>query len=158
MHSKSLLVVVYFLISVGTASAQDGLPWFVRGGLGAGASTVSARTGFEEPVSKGPAMLWDGAAGVFVTRRLALHASTFGSLAPGARPTSSCVDNCGPDRHQTFWAQTYGAGLTISPEHAMGRSPLRFYFSTSTGLAIVGARLLERELGVGRQTLLLQLC
>lgn len=33
----------------------------------------------------------------------------------------------------------------------MGRSPLRFYFSTSTGLAIVGARLLERELGVGLQ-------
>jgi hypothetical protein len=152
MPLRWLVVALPFLVLYGpTASAQERFPLYVRGGLGAGMTTVSVESGFESPSSHGPGLLWDAAAGGFVTHWLVLHASAFGSVSPRAKPSASCRDNCGPERREALWAQTYGAGLTLTPSRSLGRSRLRPYCSSSAGLAVIGAPVVRVGIGAGVQ-------
>ena len=137
-----------------SAVAQDSIPLFARGGLGGGFGTIDAVQGPEQPTTSGPGLQWDAALGVSVTRWLAVHASAFGSISPAARPATSCVDNCGPNRRTTIWAMNYGPGVTFVTPDGLGKTRLRPFFSSSAGLAIISGPLTRSETGVAAQVLL----
>lgn len=152
MQLRGLLVAILLVILCApTVLAQERLPLYRRGALGAGMTAVSVESGYESPSSHGPGLLWDAVVGGFVVRWLVLHASAFGSASPRARPSNSCQDNCGPERRETIWSQTLGAGLTLTPSRSSRRARLRPYFSSSAGLAVIGAPVVGVGIGVGVQ-------
>ncbi len=148
MHRIPYLAVICGLVVVALPSAAwAGEPrLFARAGVGAGIGTVDSTFGYEEPTATGGVLSWEGALGARVSSWLAVHATVFGALAPHARTTVDLQRGRG-----SFWAQSFGAGLTLAPEHGWRRWPdYRGFVSASAGLSLVDSPM-THALGAGTE-------
>jgi hypothetical protein len=140
------------LVHTPRARAESGAPWFLRVGLGGGYGGIGSEEPDDATNNVGPALAWDGAAGAFVNRYIALHGSLFGHFSPD----SVAKYDQAPRTSSRMWTQNFGAGFTLAPPSGFCRVPrLRAFLSMTLSLAVVDDQLMNRgSLGVGSQLLL----
>lgn len=128
----SLLILCFSLLSLGLpgfASAEAASPsrLMLRAGAGGGYTFIETASGGDDysPKANGYQGAWDLAAGLALKPWFALHATSFGSVAPNARTDSEYERHYG-----SLTIGALGAGVTF-------RAPWGGYVSPSVGAALL---------------------